>query len=636
MEQLSPQILRELTTLRGLEPTAKATKQQLLTLLGQHYKDGPFGVDTRNALYQQVLELRLIPRHLLFKELEKRGQLVEKAIDTGDLIMRLLNRQMDTQTEEALRYFTLPISQLQLLTGSSDINRVRLITLLVDPNTAGRTLTVSANVSELSRYGVRPIPVVPRILKPLTRDPKTLSPNDLLMAVQGGYDLSALLPTPTPIPFGTLQNIEQALNNLGVRQNSTVTSLNDKYYALASALIEYSKYELAPWWSQMKDVVIKMFPKQRRVALDQLGLARPNENLTDDEVLFRLSHGGAAPSLQKTSDRVAAVIAQRPNSRMIPILQMLDSLPDDILRLSAARVGIRLPAGAGGERDMETARDTLYRTIFLYEWITPDRPVLATVLPTATTSAELLAILRKYDDFELMSVWPGFGSPPNDRRELLQQLLVQLPQEHVSVFAGCQGQLGRGAYVPFRGNCWASESETALTAEINEAISKWSRAQLVQLSRALHRFGRGTPSAVVGEDNVVASLIAEVLPTEVGVSQPEELRTFLETLFEVGMIAMGWDGQSAYPLEQGEPNRYLLPFAQESLTNVAGLAPTEPSLVFDDNAMPKTTDRTMVGLTTLALTDDVVANAREIVQSSYIYLLMWYGARMIPFNPFVF
>lgn len=615
MDLLPLGVLRDLAEARHYVP-GKLTRVQLLDQMIRTGSNGPFGTNPRQPQYQQVLELRLIPRYVLLKELERQGNLVDRNTSTDEAIALLLHQDLDETSEQALDYYKLSISNLQLLTGSSDTNKIRLITQIITGKTSS---AVSPEAATLLRYGVQPTPVVGRRLLPLNRDPKGLSATDLLAAVKQGYDVSGLAPLPSATSLGLILAVQQALSGLGLPLNTTA-----KYPEMVEQLVAYATYPVAPWWDDIKATVAKMFLRQRRLVLDQLGLAQPTEVLSDNDVLFRLSHGGSPPT---QSSRAATVLAQRPDSNMAGLLTALDAVPDASLKEVAARYGIMLP--------FESPRETLHRVIFMYEWLDPKRPLLSQALATATNTTELLSVLRRYDDFDLMAVWPGFGTAPRDRRELLQQLLQQLPRDHFNHFAGCDG-ITLGRYAPLAvQHCWTG-------FPITSDFSPWPRDVLVQLSRVVHRAPLNQlVGAANAEDDIVTTLLTETIESTQADFPPrhdssELVRTELQALFELGVLAMGWDGQSAYPLERQAPNTELIPYAQQNLAAPGTLTwpATLTSYVFDGEGRIHPTGRPLTELVELAHTDPV-PNSLEIVQTAYIYLLIWFGHRVTPFNPFV-
>ncbi len=469
--------------------------------------------------------------------------------------------------------------------------------------------------------GVKSIPTLYKLTtQPLGVKANTLSPEQLHAGIVQHYDLSSLLENIPDQPISGIQNLNKALKYAGFSL-SLNGDFKKQYETLAEFIINLAQYNLAPWWDKIKDTVTKLNSNQRYILAEELGLIHANEyNLSDTDILFRLSHGAppiptySAEDYANLSEEAIAALTTRYSTNPItytgkrsplePIIFALDNLDGPELISAASQYGIRLP--------IINPRETLFNTIFLYEWVDHNRDPITLALPRTTN---LVTTLRKYDDFELMSVWPGFAiNSPKGRRSLLTTLLQELDKYH---YFPCGYGLAYGTYINNQCYDWA-----------NFMPVSDDRNSLMQLVRACTRLLPDGYAKIKLNETIMYLIQAWQLPelTE----QPQETYAYILGLFKLGMVAFGWIGEGPYPTERKIHQSDLLTSSLEALK---GLPEIDLQLIkLDDTAMP-----VLLNLTTKDINDtNVVENAIYLVQSAFYYMLIYYNQLLTDVNPFIY
>ena len=652
MDKLKVATLRELAASRHIDLPPALTKLQLQQAIVSTGGGGPFGVDLNAPLYQQVLQLRILPLFILRDTLRNAGKLPDQLFGTltyEEAIEIMLGRQLDTVAQRALDYYSQPVESLRSLSGSAAHDKFTLISQIVDPGsfTPAQFNQGHISPSQLFRQaGFGQMIIRPRALKPLTgvTSPLQLSPKQLAAAVVEGYDISAILTPSSSLPIGDLGVLQQTLSLLG----STATfmgSLLDQYRDVSKQLVAYSRYPPGPWWWSVQPFLRKIYPAQLKSAALDLGLITPGEVVSDAEVVFRLSRGAPSPGerpeeLAAQPADVITVLTQRYGkppleqvqvSPMESLLLALLRIPPTQLRTAASRYGIKLPR--------EGTRDVLLQTIFLYEWVNPAAPPLVNVLAGLKPENINIQILRQYNDFQLWDIWPGFTDAPVGRRALLAQAQDQLRRRHYFLCPGSPDaeRPAQGTYD--NAVCWTWEGMAAAV----ESYTESQRGDLIQLSRVLAKMD--APEAPEQEAVVVEyltqafrSIQPEGSPTEPAATDKPVSREVLIALFQLGQLAFGWNGQSRYPIERDEPNVGFIPYAQASILGDSGTLTTEPYYRFSINGLPESIGvlRDLMAFVRTAQPYDVAAHSIPLIQTAYYYLAQWYDYRVIPCNPFVY
>lgn len=651
MDKLKIATLLELAAARRIDLPPGLTRLELQRAIVSVAGSGPFGVDLNAPLYQQVLQLRILPLYVLRDALRNAGKLPDQlfgALTYEEAIEIMLGRQLDDMAQRALGYYTQSIESLKALSGSAAHDKFTLISQIVDPEsfTPAQFNQGHISPSQLFRQaGFGQMIIRPRVLKPLVgiTNPLQLPPNQLAAAITEGYDISAILSPSSSLPIGDLGVMQQTLSLLG----STATfvgSLMDQYRDVSRQLVAYSRYPPGRWWGSVQPYLRKIYPAQLKSAALDLGLIAPDEAVSDAEVIFRLSRGAPSPGerpeeLARQPADVIAVLTQRYGkppleqiqvSPMESLLLALLRVPPTQLRTAASRYGIKLPR--------EGMRDVLLQTIFLYEWVNPAALPLVNVLAGLKPEDISIQVLRQYDDFQLWDIWPGFGDAPVDRRALLTQMQEQLRRRHYFLCPGVSERPAQGTYD--NAVCWTWDGLAAAV----ESYDETERSDLIQLSRVLAEMD--APEAPEQEAIVVEYLTqifrsagpAGAGPTEPAITDKPITRDALITLFQLGQLAFGWDGQSQYPIERDEPNTGFIPYAQAGVPDVLGTLTTEPYYRFSTTGLPESTGslRDLVTFVRTAQPSDVAAHSIPLIQTAYYYLAQWYDYRVVPCNPFVY
>ena len=650
MDKLKVSTLRELASARHIDLPPALTKLQLQQTIVSAAGGGPFGVDLNAPLYQQVLQLRILPLYILRDALRNAGKLPDQlfgALTYEEAIEIMLGRQLDAVSQRALDYYTQPVESLKSLAGSAAHDKFTLISQIVDPNsfTPAQFNQGHISPSQLFRQaGFGQMIIRPRPLKPLTgvTNPLELPPRQLATAIVEGYDISAILTPSSSLPIGDLGVMQQTLSLLG----STATFMGpllEQYRDISKQLVAYSRYPPGRWWGLVQPYLRKIYPAQLKSAALDLGLITPGEVVTDAEVVFRLSRGAPSPGerpeeLAAQPADVIVVLTQRYGkppleqiqvSPMESLLLALLRVPPTQLRVAASRYGIKLPR--------EGTRDVLLQTIFLYEWVNSAAAPLVNVLSGLKPEDISIQVLRQYDDFQLWDVWPGFTDAPIGRRALLAQMQEQLRRRHYFLCSGMTEEPAQGTYN--NAVCWTWDGLAAAVESYNEA----ERGDLVQLSRVLAKMDvpeAPEQEAIVIEylTQVFRSIEPEGSPTEPAATDKPVARDVLITLFQLGQLAFGWDGQSRYPIERDEPNIGFIPYAQAGVPDTRETLTTEPYYRFSINGLPEPVGslRDLVAFVRTAQPHDIAAHSIPLIQTAYYYLAQWYDYRIVPCNPFVY
>lgn len=434
--------LERLAQFRGVVLPAKARRVDIVQVLAARapVNAGPFGINRDDPLYRQALELRQLSVAALQRWIAVERHTETDSTSYPELIMMILGvpdplppgfDDAYTQMIEALRLYDRPITKLQQMEGSTATNKAILVNKLLS-GTSGTLTGEAYNIAAIYQtYGVTRQRVIGRALTPPTYDLRYANDYQLVEAVRAGTDMSSLMPPLARVPLGGLQILEQAIALLGVPFDIAGT-VGERYAGIAELLQLYSKYPPAAWWPTAQAYTAKLPPTQRLIGAERLGLLPPGAagRFTANDVVFALSHGGLAPErLPPLSPDALAVIAKRPTSSMIPIYEELARLPAADLPAAAAVYGIYLP--------QDQPQATLDANIFLYEWVNPNRAPLQFTSLQQRTQAELTALLRQYNDFELLAILPGFAKAATGRRALLNQVIAEVQRPfYVAATAG--------------------------------------------------------------------------------------------------------------------------------------------------------------------------------------------------------
>lgn len=614
MEKLHLTTLQRLARIRGLDIPDRTTQRRLVTILYDNaYPNQPFGINPNKPQFQKVLELRIIPLYHLISYLNETTNIQDsEKLSYAEAIYYILGT-LDPTSTQALNLFEQNISTLQRLANSKSNEKYELISVVlgVDSRSAGTPAgrDMKDPAGYMIAHGFRAQNIPPEILKPLPQSVFTLSANQLAGAADQHYDISELANTPSMLPMGQLKTIEDAMEILGLVPVNE-GSLLERYKTNAQILINFSNYKVGDWWYQTNTYLKKLFPQQRLDILTAVGLGPlANEKLSPSEISFRLSHGMSigigGVSWDKIPDDVKVIVSQRPESPMNVRLLQLSALSDERMISTAAQFGMKLP--------FSNPRAALYRTIFLYEWISPERSL--TKLKEAIWSGTAdLPLLRQYTDFELFDILPGFDvKTPCDRAELLDALVIELNRPHFMLTVNGVARTSGTPQVPGKEYPWSEFTISDADANVINNL-ELARNELMQLARILNPSFDGK----IQETRVLERLFPfpeEPLPTDA-------INTHLKDELTYGMVLFGWDGQSLYPLNRSQPNKALVDYADKLLKQRGGDFFTGPLEELDSDG-----NGVLVGAETTA------PGPITIIQNTFVKLLR-YGERL-SFNPFL-
>ncbi len=640
MEALNLSVLKSLAESRNITP-AKQTREAYIKALKRKTKT-PYGINLNDNPVIIVAELRQIPYNQLKNEAIERG--IEFDTDNpsyGEIITNLLQEynipDLETVVNEVDTYWKLPYRQLQHLTGMTTSNRLKLVvSAILDTNNTNthKELTL---IDEFLKAGVKRVTYIhPRELKPLN----LLSANSTQMvgAVENGKNLMELLRQIPSMPMGALNNAEQALLQLNMNYNSTAPTIKDRYVEYIEYLTQLAKYPPAKWWPTIREYFVKLTPLQRRNIAEELGLLSPDDtDITDADVNFRLTRGIPLPStnvnliykslpkevyqLLTTRYKVNPEEYKGKRSSVEHILLELAITPDDNLRKKAKEYGIRLP--------IINPRETLYDTIFLYEWINPNREPIYTTLLHQPVTKELL---REYDDFELMSVWPGFKiDAPQNRRELISTCLTELTRDHYFSYTDSESGLAFGTYLDPQPVPVVTDPNELQSIDIPE-----DRQLQLQLARTCTRLSLGDDFFSVIEADAIGYLVNPWIDVPIGKGH-DEVDDYLSKFLSLAMIAFGWDGTSSrMDIEQKEDIKVMVTSALNSLPPVPVEILDLKLITYNDNADIEETDITLPEVKKIINAKNASEYAIMLVQTACYYYPKLLAQLPEGVNPFVY
>lgn len=633
MEDLTLNTLKTLAEARHIVPVKK-TRNEYIRLMSNRYET-PYGINPSDNPIVIIAELSIIPTYKLLATAEKMGIVFPQDVQKAQIIKEIMDRlgisddNIDNDINSVEAYWGLPIRQLQHMTGKTTTNRIILVTTLLLNQHLNVTEQKVPFIGDFRKAGVKRLyHTRPRSLKPLKYTYTTV--NQLVAGVENGVNLMELLINVPAMPMGALQNAQQALTELKMNYIPQSTSIKEMYIDVITYLTELAKYPPAKWWPVIKEYFIKLTPLQRRQMVQSLDLINSEEEdietLTDANVNFILTRGFPLQIIddkliyQSLPEEVYNLLTTRysqppetyegERSVMESILLNLAMVPDDKLRDAAKKYGIRLP--------ITNPRETLYSTIFLYEWIDPNRePIYQALLNNPPTKV----LLEKYDDFELMSVWPGFNiTAPQNRRQLLKSCIKELQRDHYLPW-DCDTGLAFGTY---------QEHECLDVIEIPAD----PHLQL-QLTRTCARLTFGDDEFEVIENDVIGYLI------EAWVSAPveddnDELRTYLLAFTELAMLAFGWNGIGRVNIEQQDYNQDMVAGALNALPEVPEILQEMKLVKYNNDLQVVETETTFHDLKNILNVNNIGGYAISLIQTSCYYFPKLIGELPQEINPFVY